>query len=229
MDQLINSTRIRGRFILGWLIIFGIAMGYFEAAVVADLRALFCPNDALFPIQLTTGLLGWIEIGREFFSLVMLAAVAALAAPSLTVWFANFIILFGVWDILYYVFLKLLIGWPASLLTWDLLFLIPVPWASPVLAPILISLLMIATGIGIRRLAADGMAWRCSRMGLVALLLGTALVLWSFWFEWRQLMNGGIPTVYPWGLFIAGFLLMCGGSAVCHFASRRSSSYAIVN
>jgi len=215
------AAAAQGRRTLGWLALFGIAMGYFEAAVVVDLRALFCPGDILFPIRVSVDLLGCIEIGREFFSLVMLAAAAGLAAPSLAAWFANFMILFGIWDIFYYVFLKLLIGWPASLMTWDLLFLIPVPWASPVLAPVLISLLMIGAGIGIWRLAARGSAWRCPAAALAALLAGAILVLWSFWFDWRQLAAGGVPSDYPWGLFAAGFLLMAGAFAACHHTSRR--------
>lgn len=43
----------------------------------------------------------------------------------------------------YYVFLKLTLNWPQSLLTWDILFLIPVPWVGPVLAPVICSLTMI--------------------------------------------------------------------------------------
>jgi hypothetical protein len=42
-------------------------------------------------------------------------------------WLAGFLIAFGVWDIFCYVFLKLLISGPASLWTWDILFLLPNP------------------------------------------------------------------------------------------------------
>ena len=53
--------------------------------------------------------------------------------------FAGFVVVFGVWDIFYYVFLRVLVTWPASLLDWDILFLIPLPWVGPVLAPVLIA------------------------------------------------------------------------------------------
>ena len=36
----------------------------------------------------------------------------------------------------YYLFLIPLTGWPKSLLDWDILFLLPVPWWGPVIAPV---------------------------------------------------------------------------------------------
>src|SRR5919198_442711 len=53
---------------------------------------------------------------------------------------------FGVWDIFYYLFLRALTGWPRSLLDWDILFLVPLPWWGPVWAPTSIALLMILWG-----------------------------------------------------------------------------------
>ena len=103
----------RFRYVCWWLAIFGISIGFFEAAVVADLRAIFCPDNNIFPLCINVNRLGWIEIGREFFSLVMLVAVACLAGSELKARVACFVILFGIWDIFYYVFLKLIIDWPA--------------------------------------------------------------------------------------------------------------------
>jgi membrane protein implicated in regulation of membrane protease activity len=51
--------------------------------------------------------------------------------------------MFAIWDIFYYIFLWLLIGWPESFFTWDILFLLPVTWVGPVLAPVINSLTMI--------------------------------------------------------------------------------------
>ena len=76
----------------------------------------------------------------------MLAAAGLAIAGNFRQWLAGFMISFGVWDIFYYVFLRLLIGWPESLMTWDLLFLLPVPWVGPVIAPVLVSLSMIVAG-----------------------------------------------------------------------------------
>ena len=47
---------------------------------------------------------------------------------------------FGVWDICYYLFLKIMCDWPKSLFDWDILFLIPLPWWAPVIAPVSIAL-----------------------------------------------------------------------------------------
>ena len=88
-----------------------------------------------------------IEQGREVATLGMLAAVAIAVGRGSGQPFAAFLIAFGVWDISFYAFLKLLIHWPASLLTWDVLFLLPVPWVAPVLAPVLASLSMIGVGL----------------------------------------------------------------------------------
>jgi len=56
-------------------------------------------------------------------------------------------ITFGLWDIFYYIWLRVFIGWPQSILEPDLLFLIPLPWWGPVLSPVLIALLMVIGGI----------------------------------------------------------------------------------
>jgi hypothetical protein len=58
-----------------------------------------------------------------------------------------FLLVFGIWDIFYYVFLKVLLDWPSSLLTMDVLFLIPAPWISPVLVPVCISVVMVSVGL----------------------------------------------------------------------------------
>ena len=147
------------------LILFGIAFAYVEAAVVVYLRTVFVPirdetfrrvaHDDLFPLLTPehlraagpryVGLLG-IELGRETATIVMLAAAGLAIAGNFRQWLAGFMIAFGVWDIFYYVFLRLLIGWPESLMTWDILFLVPAPWVGPVIAPAIVSLSMIVAG-----------------------------------------------------------------------------------
>ena len=148
---------------LAAIALFAVAFGYVEAAVVVYLRTICEPvrkevfaeahHDDVFPLlqlkHLEAGGPGythalWTELGRELATMIMLAAVALLVARNFRQWLAGFMIAFGVWDIFYYVFLKLLIDWPASLLTWDILFLIPVPWVGPVIAPVLIAVSMIA-------------------------------------------------------------------------------------
>ena len=148
------------------VLLFGTAFGYLEAAVVSYLRVLhepvrqrFHPGRApeqLFPLltpeqvrsvgpELTRIIA--IELGREAATLVMLAALALAVAENSGQWAGAFALAFGTWDLAFYAGLKVILGWPASMGTWDILFLIPVPWAAPVLAPSLVAAAMMAAGI----------------------------------------------------------------------------------
>ena len=148
------------------LFLFGISFGYVEAAVVVYLRAIYDPirapsasgtRPARFVSLITPQQLAnagpenprrlVIEIGREAATMLMLGSVALAVARNLHQWIAAFAIAFGVWDICFYAFLKLMIHWPESLSTWDILFLIPLPWVGPVWAPVLVALSMIVCGL----------------------------------------------------------------------------------
>jgi hypothetical protein len=87
-----------------------------------------------------------VELPRELATLIMLFAVGWLAGRTWRARLGYMAIAFGAWDIFYYVFLKIICGWPHSLFDWDILFLLPLPWWGPVLAPVLISLLLILWG-----------------------------------------------------------------------------------
>ena len=80
-----------------------------------------------------------IELGREVATIAMLAAFGLVMGRNFNERMAAFAIAFGLWDISFYAFLKMMIHWPESLNTWDILFLIPLPWIGPVLAPVLVS------------------------------------------------------------------------------------------
>lgn len=128
--------------------LFAVAMAFLESAVVIYLRLLYCPDGHLFPMtNLMESRVVIIEASRELATLVMLAGVSYLAASRFKDRFAYFLLTFAVWDIFYYVWLKAAIGWPESSQTFDVLFLIPWPWVSPVLAPVLASLTMIALAL----------------------------------------------------------------------------------
>jgi hypothetical protein len=117
------------------LLLFGTAFGYLEAAVVTYLRALHEPaRQRFYPGRPTADLFPLltldqvratpsqmrtlaVEIGREAATIVMLAAVALAVARNAGDWAAAFVITFGTWDITFYVFLKVLLGWPASIFT----------------------------------------------------------------------------------------------------------------
>ncbi len=125
------------------LTIFSIAMGFMETAVVVYLRELYYPHG------FTTQLIGLsqriivTEVLREAATIIMLAMIGFMVGKNPAQRFGYFIYSFAIWDIFYYVFLKAILDWPSSLLSWDILFLIPLPWIGPVLAPVLISLTMI--------------------------------------------------------------------------------------
>ena len=139
---------MNGRNRLLWLIIFAVAMGLLEAAVVVYLRELYYPENVLkiFPAKLFSIRDLVTELSREVATMVMLFSVGWLAERNFWRRFAAFMTVWGIWDITYYFWLKVFIGWPTSLIEFDILFLIPVAWIGPVLAPMMIALVMSVFG-----------------------------------------------------------------------------------
>jgi len=138
-----NGSRLR----LIPLSLYSIAMAYVEAAVVVYLRRIYYPEGfelSLSPIE--TYILRT-EIGREVATLIMIFSVSLISFPDRRRRAGAFLLVFGVWDIFYYVFLKAILDWPSSLLTRDVLFLIPAPWISPVFVPMFISVVMVGSGL----------------------------------------------------------------------------------
>lgn len=129
--------------------LFSIAMAFLEAAVVVYMRKLYYPSGFDFPLRLMEFSIAQVEFIREAATLVMILTVAFITGKSKIQKFAAFIFVFALWDIFYYVFLYLTLGWPSSLMTWDILFLIPVTWTGPVIAPLINSLTMILLAWGI--------------------------------------------------------------------------------
>jgi hypothetical protein len=129
---------------LTWISLFAVAMGFLESAVVIYLRELYYPSGFQFPLQPIPVSVARVELFRELATLIMLVGVGILAGKTKLQRFAYFVLAFGIWDLFYYLFLYLCIGWPQSLATWDILFLIPVPWVGPVWAPCLLCVIMIA-------------------------------------------------------------------------------------
>jgi hypothetical protein len=148
-----------------------------------------------------------IEIGREAATLVMLLGVAMLAGMQRWERFLAFCVSFGVWDLFYYVWLWLLIGWPPSLLTWDVLFLIPVPWTGPVLAPVIVSVLLVVGGLLLWRKGARGEPVRFPIPLRILALTGALLVLGSFVLDFRLVLRQMEPPPFRWGLFGLGVSL----------------------
>jgi hypothetical protein len=224
------------------LLLFGTAFGYLEAAVVSYLRFLHepvrrrfypdrLPGD-LFPLLTREQVAAadpeqyrvfLIEIGRETATIVMLAGTALAIATDLGEWAAAFVIAFGTWDITFYLFLKALLDWPASPLTWDILFIIPVPWVSPVLAPVLVSAAMIGAGIWHLRREAIHKPVRLGRWNWAGIAAGAATIIVSFTLDYRNVVGGGMPYPFHWTLFSLGMAIGVLGYASAAVGSRTRS------
>jgi hypothetical protein len=125
--------------VLPWITVYAMAMAFLESAVVIDLRQLYYPTEFAFPVAPIDPHIAVTELLRELATMVMLLAPGALLVRDRMDRFAWFCYCFGVWDIFYYVFLKAILDWPATILDWDILFLVPVVWVGPVLAPCIVS------------------------------------------------------------------------------------------
>lgn len=153
-----------------FVIIFAIFFGLLEAVAVIHLRKLFgsgnTPTNYIIGSQdvlLSLGLITFLkpftstlitnsqellklEWLREASTILMLIMLALTAGQKIRDRLAYFLLAFATWDIFYYVFLKILTNWPATLLDQDIFFLIPVAWAGPVITPLIIScIVMIST------------------------------------------------------------------------------------
>ncbi|HSN50616.1 MAG TPA: hypothetical protein VLR52_05245 [Bacteroidales bacterium] len=128
------------------LAIFGIAMAHLEGVVVVYLRKALGMLESesnresieKFPKRYLN-----IEMTREAATIVMLVIIAWLTGASWAEKGILFLWTFAFWDLFYYLSLYILIKWPPTLKTIDVLFLIPKPWIAPVWFPIGVSCLTI--------------------------------------------------------------------------------------
>jgi hypothetical protein len=216
-----------------WLIValFAVAMAWFESATVYYLRVLV---DRVQPYQLVPlpvhGALGPVELVREAATLVMLLAVGMLAGRSWRTKIGYAVVAFGVWDVFYYVFLRLMSGWPSSVLDWDILFLLPLPWWGPVLAPVSIALLMIAWGTIVTQLDDRHPALAIPPHPWVACWLGIVLALYVFMADALRVLDQGpdavrlvLPTAFNWRLFAVSLIMMSAPLAHAGWRMRAGS------
>ena len=200
------------------LTLFAAAMAYVEAAVVAYLRAIYYPSGFSFPLAgMPTDMLA-IEVAREFATLIMLAAVAMLSGADRWERFLHFALTFSVWDIFYYVWLEVILGWPASLLEWDILFLIPVPWLGPVLVPVIVSASLIGGSLILLSLKARGIHLDFTLLSWMLVVLAGLIVVGTFTYDWRSVTENRLPAPYPWAVFVSVLVLALG---VFFFSVRR--------
>jgi hypothetical protein len=200
-----------------WMVVlYAIAMAWVESAVVFYLRSMIHRIEPYQPDPLPIiGGFGAVELPRELATLIMLFAVGVLAGRTWRARIGYTVIAFGVWDIFYYVFLKIICGWPHSLLDWDILFLLPLPWWGPVLAPVLIALLMIIWGSLASQYAPPAAPSRRTWAAWLLNFSGCALALYVFMADAMTASHHGLkslrtmlPRQFQWPLFLLALLLM---------------------
>jgi len=213
--------------------IFAIAMAFVESTVVLYLRELYYPSNIILgpvisvaSIPSTILAIEWV---REACTLIMLFAVAFLVGRKFNEKFAYFLYSFAVWDIFYYIWLKIILNWPPSFLTWDVLFLIPVTWVAPVLAPIIASLTMAATAFLLLKYPKTNIKFKEWTLLAISAVLTYASFAWDysllilkkgFLVKFSQLaisikLNPSLPKIiseyvpssYHWELFILAEIL----------------------
>ena len=197
-----------------WVSVFSIAMAYLEAAVVVYLRRVYGIDDLILQVPPFDKQIAVIELGRELTTLVMLLCIGWIAGETFQSRVGFTFITFGLWDIFYYVWLRIFIGWPQSILEPDLLFLIPLPWWGPVLAPVLVALLMVIGGIIAvikveknRPLHIDAWSWVC-------LITGVLILLYTFMADAlialpadASTLSSLKPSQFNWPVYFLGFSL----------------------
>ncbi len=190
-----------------YISLFAVAMAYFESAVVVYLRELYYPEGFTLPLKVINNRMIRIELFRELATIIMMITVSAVCGKRFWERFGYFLILFGVWDIFYYIFLKITLGWPSSLFDWDVLFLIPVPWIGPVIAPSLVALIMIIIGFSITGLFNTGYHFKPTAITWFLTIIATGMILFSFMYDTDATLRLENPQPYFYWLLISGLTL----------------------
>jgi hypothetical protein len=215
------------------LLIFSIAMALLESAVVIYLRELYYPEGFTVALKLFDEGILFTEILREIATVVMLGGIAFVSGKRFIERFSYFLFCFAVWDIFYYIWLKILINWPESFFTWDILFLIPVTWLGPVLAPVICSMTMISLSLSILTILQKSPELKIKKSDWILFTLGSLIILFTFVYDYAKIIisNGWllevdklmqnsafieitstyIPISFNWSLFITGESILIGG------------------
>ena len=212
-----------------WVSVYAIAMALLEAVVVVYIRGLLEISEG----HVALGPYLRLEMWREVGTIVMLTAVGWLAGRQRIERWAYGLFAFGLWDICYYAWLRVLIGWPATLLDWDVLFLIPLRWWAPVLSPVLIAaLICVVAVLAVVRLE-RGEQLRITPIRVVAALAGGLLALYVFMSDaLHALLIGRTdwdtlrPTPFKWPLFLIALASMAVPSLMATWPGRRTKTMA---
>jgi len=175
-------------------------MGFMESAVVVYLRKIYYPEGFSFPLVPIDILIGKVEFFREVATIFILLAAGMMAGRNRVDRFAWFIFSFAIWDLSYYLFLKIILDWPESLLTMDILFLIPFPWVGPVLAPCIVACTMIILSYVLLTPANDNSPVKILITDWVLMITGSLIVIFSFMLDFIRYNNSVTGNMLPWTL-----------------------------
>ena len=250
MNDLINKTNWspikvhRNFYLLG---LFGIAMGALEAIVVVYLRQIYYPMGFDFPLALISPQMISVEWFREIATIIMLISIGMIAGKNSLERFSYFLYTFAIWDLFYYILLKLLLNWPSSFFTWDILFLIPVPWIGPVLAPVICSLtMMLLSGIIINSQHRDT-AFKIKLVEWSLIFSGALIILGTFMWDYSEIVikedsisrfwtqsnykhfltniSSYHPTHYNWDAFVLGEIIILSAIILMYGRVESKKSY----
>lgn len=225
--------------------VFGISFGFLEAIVVVYLRAIYYPNGFSFPLTLLDPQMLKVEIVREICTIIMLATIGWILGKTKGERFSFFIFVFGVWDIFYYVALKIFLDWPQTILEWDVLFLIPITWIGPVLAPVICSIGMIIIALIYVYMQGKGYEIKFRSLQILLITLGVLIIIYTFIYDYLNLFTENnfwsdflylvekkefwdviqsyIPEKFNWLLFFAGCILIGLNYLYAFFKAQRKS------
>jgi len=207
MTALLPAHKIISRCFL--VVILAIAFGYIEAAVVVYLRQIFHSDGFNFPLvplgltEISKKML-LVEIGREAATLVFIFSASFLIGRNRQQRAAYFMIIFAVWDIFYYIFLKLILDWPASIMEWDVLFLIPAAWAGPVLAPVLVSIMMLVFSGFILYRDYTGKIIKPTPWEWLCFSASAGLIIVTFCIAGQHMTQPDFVSHFSWPLYLTG-------------------------
>lgn len=204
------------RFVIA--VVFSIAFAYIESAVVVYLRVIFHPDGFTFPLSNFDTILQHkaillTEIGREAATIVLIFTGAWLFGRNPRQRFAYFLTIFAVWDIFYYVWLKVLSAWlkaipdwPVSIMDWDILFLIPIAWAGPVVAPVLVSIMLLVFAMIILYRDCRGRPIKAGKIEWFGFIAAGVIIVASFCIPGPHIAEPDYQSYFYWPVFAAGLL-----------------------
>lgn len=210
---------------LAVLCLLAMAFAYIESAVVVYLRAIFHPEGFIFPLT-DFGLYRQgrnylaIEAGRGAATLVLIICSCWIFGHNRRQRLAGFFITFAVWDIFYYFWLKVLIGWPGSLVDWDILFLMPMVWAGPVIAPVIASVAMLGFGAAILYLDNRERPLKIKPTEWAGLISAALLIVVSFCITGLGITEANYRQYFSWPLFLTGQILTAVIFLKCLISSK---------